>query len=116
MRYRIPRASRRLLAAEDGSVTIEAALGLASLVVVFALTISGVVAVAAYLAAIDTAGAAARAAAIGESFMPPRGSVQTTSSNGVMEATAAMPSPFGTLHATARFPVEYTAGDAPGDS
>ncbi|WKD62184.1 hypothetical protein CCICO_10945 [Corynebacterium ciconiae DSM 44920] len=109
MRYPTRRASRGFAADTDGSVTIEAALGLASLVLVFALTISGMVALASYLSAVDTAGAAARAAAIGERYEPARGKVDITSSNGVMEATAAMPSPFGSVHATARFPVEYTA-------
>ena len=44
---------------DTGSVTIEAALALSSLVLVGALMVSGLVTLADYIAAVDAAGAAA---------------------------------------------------------
>ena len=60
---------------DTGSVTIEAALALSSLVLVGALMVSGLVTLADYIAAVDAAGAAARAHAIGTEYTPPRGTV-----------------------------------------
>lgn len=53
-------------AAERGSVTVEAALGLCSLLVVFGLVIAGVAVVAGQLRCTDAAGAAARLLARGQ--------------------------------------------------
>lgn len=49
------------LCSDDGSVSIEAALALSSLVIVCGLIIAAMATLAAYLAAVDAAGAAARA-------------------------------------------------------
>ncbi|BAU94694.1 hypothetical protein N24_0432 [Corynebacterium suranareeae] len=91
---------------DDGSVSIEAALALSSLVIVCGLIIAAMATLAAYLAAVDVAGAAARAHAIGEDFTPTRGEVNMQESAGMMTATAHIPAPFGQVSANAVFPVE----------
>lgn len=92
---------------ERGSVTIEAAVGIASLMVVLAAGIAGVATVGAYVSAVDTAGAAARAEAVGVHMDPPRGEIHSTVVDGVVEVTAEVPAPYGTMRAVTRFPVEY---------
>lgn len=94
---------------ERGSVTVEAALSLASLVIVCAGMVGAIATLAAQVAAVDAAGAAARSHAIGVTYSPPRGQVQVTTSNGLVTATAAVPAVFGTMQATAVFPVETPA-------
>lgn len=94
---------------ERGSVTVEAALSLASLVIVCALMVGAIATLAAQVAAIDAAGAAARSHAIGVTYTPPRGEVQVATSNGLVTATVAVPAVFGTMQATAIFPVEAPA-------
>lgn len=94
------------LNSDDGSVSIEAAFALSSLVIVCALIIAAMATLAAYLAATDSAGAAARAHAIGESFTPSRGEVSIAENNGMLTATATIPAPFGEISADAIFPVE----------
>lgn len=54
-----------MLRDDHGSVTVEAALALAALVTVAAAMIGGLATLAAYIGAVDVAGAAARAHAIG---------------------------------------------------
>ncbi|WJY64934.1 hypothetical protein CAQUA_00970 [Corynebacterium aquatimens] len=95
------------LVGDRGSVTIEAALALASLVIVAAAIIAGVSTMAAYLSAIDIAGAAARSHAIGVDYNPPRGAVVITQSDGMVTATARVPSPLRTMSAHASYPVEF---------
>ncbi|ANE03031.1 hypothetical protein [Corynebacterium crudilactis] len=94
------------LRSDDGSVSVEAALALSSLVIVCGLIIAAMATLAAYLAAVDTAGAAARAHAIGEHFEPTRGQLDVQEISGMLTATATIPAPFGEVSARAVFPVE----------
>lgn len=107
LRANLDRRFRDLASAEDGYVTIEAALGLSAVVIVVTLVIAGIVTVATYIAAIDTAAAAARAASLGQSYTPARGSVEISHDGDTMTAIARLPSFYGTMSAEARFPVEY---------
>ena len=84
---------------DTGSVTIEAALALSSLVMVGALMVSGLVTLADYIAAVDAAGAAARAHAIGTEYTPPRGTVDIAHDGELVRAVAKVPSPLGTMEA-----------------
>ncbi|AEG80805.1 hypothetical protein AY498_05895 [Corynebacterium ulcerans] len=86
--------------------TIETAIASAALIIVAAAMCGGIVSVAAQLAAIDNAGAAARAHAIGVEFVATRGTIDFTESGGLVTATARVPSPLGTRTATAIFPKE----------
>lgn len=91
-----------------GSVTIEAAVSIACLVVVFSLIVGGLVTLARYLAAIDAAGAAARSHAIGLDYLPVAGvDVSVVEQDGLMAATAKVQTFVGPLEARAVFPVEY---------
>ena len=87
--------------------TVETALSLAALVVVTAAIVGGIATVAAYVAAVDLAGAAARAYAIGVDYSAPRGEVAVSEHAGLATATASIPAPIGTMRATAVFPVEF---------
>ena len=87
---------------DTGSVTIEAALALSSLVLVGALMVSGLVTLADYIAA----GAAARAHAIGTEYTPPRGTVDIAHDGELVRAVAKVPSPLGTMEAEAVYPAE----------
>lgn len=94
---------------DRGSVTIEAALSLTTLMIVCAAMVGAIATLAAQVAAIDAAGAAARSHAIGISYAPPRGQVQVTTTAGLVTATATVPAVFGNREATAVFPVESPA-------
>lgn len=104
-RSRVHRARRRL-GGDRGSVTVEAALALATLVIVCAGMVGAIATLAAQVAAVDAAGAAARSHAIGVTYAPPRGQVQVETADGLVTATATVPAVFGTMNATAVFPVE----------
>lgn len=93
-----------------GSVTIEAALALASLVIVAAGIVGGIATLSAHLAAVDAAGAAARSAAIGVDYQHEGVTVTITESSGLVTAEAAVPAPLGTMRAQAVFPAEIGAG------
>ena len=67
------------LTGERGSVTIEAALSLAVLVTVAAAIVAGISTMAAYVSAVDVAGAAARSHAIGVDYTPPRPNMEAVS-------------------------------------
>ncbi|KHO30210.1 hypothetical protein [Corynebacterium minutissimum] len=95
---------------DAGSVTIEAALALASLVIVAAGIVGGIATLSAHLAAVDAAGAAARAAAIGVDYQREGVAVTITESSGLVTAEAAVPAPLGTMRAQAVFPAEIGAG------
>ena len=119
-----------LLRADQGMVTVEAAFALAAIMTVTALIVAGLATCAAQIAAIDVAGAAARAYVIGVDYTPPRGTVEVTTSSGVLAtgipggswlstagagsgsgvelatATATIPAPFGPVHASAVFALE----------
>ena len=95
-----------LLRTERGSVTVEAALSLVTLVAVTAAVLGAVATMAAHLSAVQMAGAAARAEAVGVAFEPTRGSVQVESGAGVLTVTASVPSVLGSVRATAYAPVE----------
>ncbi|AFM06590.1 hypothetical protein [Corynebacterium pseudotuberculosis] len=86
--------------------TIETAIVSAALIILAAAMCSGIVSVAAQLTAIDNAGAAAPARAIGVEFTAPRGTIDFSESSGLITATARVPSPLGTRTATAIFPKE----------
>ena len=87
--------------------TIETALSLSALVVVTAAIVGGIATVAAYITAVDIAGAAARAHALGVDYAAPRGEVAVTEHAGLATAAASVPAPIGTMRATAVFPVEF---------
>lgn len=87
--------------------TIEAALSLSVLVVVAAAIVSGIATMGAYITAVDVAGAAARAHALGVEYSAPRGEVDITVTGGLATVTAQIPAPVGTMSATAIFPVEF---------
>ncbi|WP_342318890.1 hypothetical protein [Corynebacterium mayonis] len=87
--------------------TIEGALSLTVLITVTAAIISGVATMAAYISAVDIAGAAARAHAIGVDYEPPRGTVSVGQAGGVVTVTAEVPAPLRTMSATAVYPVEF---------
>lgn len=95
-----------MLIDDRGSVTIEAALALASLVTVCGLIVGAIATMASHLAAVEIAGAAARAYAIGVDLTPSRGEVHITESSGLATATAQVPAVFGTQSHSAIFPVE----------
>ena len=84
-----------MLGNDDGVVTVETAIATGALIAVFTTLVAGLVAVGAHLAAIDIAGAAARAYTIGVPYEPPRGAVTVTESGGLATATAVVPSPLG---------------------
>lgn len=100
-----------LVRTDRGSVTIEAAFGLAALVTVAALIIGGMATLASYLSAVDAAGAAARAYAIGTQFQPAsqRVQVRVSESGGLVTAQASVDTVFGQLTADAVFPAEIGA-------
>lgn len=87
--------------------TVETALSLSALVVVTAAIVGGIATVAAYITAVDVAGAAARAYALGVDYSAPRGAVEVTEHAGLATAEATVPAPIGTMRATAVFPVEF---------
>lgn len=87
--------------------TIETALSLSALVVVTAAIVGGIATVAAYITAVDIAGAAARAHALGVDYAAPRGEVAVTENARLATAAASVPAPIGTMRATAVFPVEF---------
>lgn len=94
---------------DRGSVTVEAALSMVTLVTVTAAVLGAMATMAAHLSAVQTAGAAARAEAVGVEFTPAQGSVQVASSGGMITVTATVPAVFGDVAATAIAPLE----DAP---
>lgn len=87
--------------------TVETALSLSALVVVTVAIVGGIATVAAYITAVDVAGAAARAYALGVDYSAPRGAVEVTKRAGLATAEATVPAPIGTMRATAVFPVEF---------
>lgn len=94
---------------ERGSVTVEAALSLAVLVTVAAAIVAGIATMAAYISAVDTAGAAARSRAIGVDYAPPREgvSVSVGESAEVVTVTVVVPAPLSPMTAAASYPVEF---------
>ena len=96
-----PAGGDRLRFNQNGSVTVEAALTLASVIAVAGLLLAGLAGAAARIAAIDAAGAAARAAAIGGTYTPAGGRTTVTEHGGSMTATAVVDSPLGAATATA---------------
>lgn len=100
---------RRRAAAEEGYTTVETAIALGALTVVFIGLVAGVAALAAQLSAIHSAGAAARAAALGEPFQPARGTASISSTGALVTATVSVPSPLGMMRSTAVFPAEMRA-------
>lgn len=97
---------------DSGSVSIEAALALSSLVIVAAAILGGIATLAAHLTAVDTAGAAARAHAIGVDYVPPRGDIEVAvdESGGLVTAEARVPAVLGMMSHTAVFPAEVSGG------
>lgn len=86
--------------------TVETAVGLGSLVAVCGLIVGAIATMAAHLNAVEAAGAAARAHAIGVGYQPTRGEVTVTEAGGLATATARVPSPLGERTHSAVFPVE----------
>lgn len=96
-----------MLRDNTGSVTVEAALSLAVLVTVAAAIVGGIATMAAYISAVDIAGAAARSHAIGVDYAPPRGSVSVAEGGGMVTVTAQVPAALFDVSATAVYPVEF---------
>lgn len=88
-------------------ISIETAISLSALVTVAAAIVAGIATVATYIAAVDTAGAAARAHAIGVAYEPARGRVDIAEADGIVTVTAIVPAAIGDMRATARYPIEY---------
>lgn len=86
--------------------TIEAAMGLGSLVVVCGVIVGAVATMSAHLVAVDTAGAAARSHALGVEHTPGRGEVSVTESDGLVTVVATVPAPLGHRTHEAVFPRE----------
>lgn len=99
---------KKLVFNDRGSVTIEAALSLSVLIIVAAAIVGAMATMAAYISAVDIAGAAARAHAIGVEYQPPRSdiSVNVGESAGLVTVTASVPGVIGTMSAEAAFPAE----------
>lgn len=99
---------KKLVFNDRGSVTIEAALSLSVLIIVAAAIVGAMATMAAYISAVDIAGAAARAHAIGVEYRPPRSdiSVSVGESAGLVTVTASVPGVIGTMSADAAFPAE----------
>ncbi|MFZ2290942.1 hypothetical protein [Corynebacterium casei] len=99
---------KKLVLNDRGSVTIEAALSLSVLIIVAAAIVGAMATMAAYISAVDIAGAAARAHAIGVEYQPPRSdiSVSVGESAGLVTVTASVPGVIGTMSADAAFPAE----------
>lgn len=99
---------KKLVFNDRGSVTIEAALSLSVLIIVAAAIVGAMATMAAYISAVDIAGAAARAYAIGVEYQPPRSdiSVSVGESAGLVTVTASVPGVIGTMSADAAFPAE----------
>lgn len=108
-----PSGGWSLLLGDRGSVSIEAALALSSLVIVAAAFIAGIATVGAQVAAVDAASAAARAAAIGVSYSPPRGHVEVSSDGHLVTAHVSVPGPLGRMTAQAIVPAELVSEGAP---
>ncbi|CCE53961.1 MAG: hypothetical protein ACTIA3_07790 [Corynebacterium casei] len=99
---------KKLVFNDRGSVTIEAALSLSVLIIVAAAIVGAMATMAAYISAVDIAGAAARAHAIGVEYQPPSSdiSVSVGESAGLVTVTASVPGVIGTMSADAAFPAE----------
>ena len=99
---------KKLVFNDRGSVTIEAALSLSVLVIAAAAIVGAIATMAAYISAVDIAGAAARAQAIGVEYRPPGEdiSVSVVESSGLITVTARVPGVIGTMSARAAFPAE----------
>src|SRR5699024_7922474 len=99
---------KKLVFNDRGSVTIEAALSLSVLVIVAAAIVGAIATMAAYISAVDIAGAAARAQAIGVEYWPPREVtfVSVLVSSGLIAVTAPVSGVSGTTPATAAFPAD----------
>lgn len=92
---------------EGGVITIELAIGLAALILTLGMAVAALATMGAYISAVDIAGAAARAHAIGENFEPPRGNIEVAEHNGMVYIRATVPAPLGTMEAQAQYPVQY---------
>ncbi|WBT09047.1 hypothetical protein PAB09_01490 [Corynebacterium sp. SCR221107] len=99
------------MADDAGMTTLEAAMAVSILVGVAAMIIAGIATLAAYIRVVDTAGAAARAHAIGEEFAPVGATVTVTVTGGMVEVTARDDSFLIPLSAQARFPQELADGN-----
>ncbi|WJZ01485.1 hypothetical protein [Corynebacterium freiburgense] len=95
------------LRGDQGSTSIEAAIGLGALVIVCSLAVAALASLAAYISAVDIAGAAARSYAIGVEYQPPRGNVTYSNDGTFVTATARVDGPLKTFDAQAVFPMEY---------
>lgn len=100
----------RLWLEDTGSTTVESALGITAIVSVMLAVVTGLIAVAGYIGAVDTAGAAARAHSLGVDYQPAKGEVSIHEHGGLISAVAHYPAPWGTISATATFPSERYQG------
>ncbi|AZA14547.1 TadE family type IV pilus minor pilin [Corynebacterium choanae] len=93
--------ARDCVSNERGAATVETAFGVMSLLVVTMVLFGGLVAVGTRIAAIDAAGAAARAAAIGQPYTPRKGEVTIDNDGMMVTATVRYQSLFGDIVASA---------------
>ncbi|SQG63869.1 Uncharacterised protein [Corynebacterium renale] len=93
---------------DTGSVTLEAAMGIASLITIMMVAFVGLATVGAHIHATHAAGSAARAAAIGEdpATASERATITVRRDPTWVHVTAEVPAPIGTATAQASFPME----------
>ncbi|WP_018297920.1 hypothetical protein [Corynebacterium lubricantis] len=96
-----------MLRDERGSVTVEAALSLATLMIVAAALVAACATMAAQIAATDIAGAAARAHAIGVDYTAENAEIVVSESGGIVTVSVTKPAAIGKVTAQASYPVEY---------
>lgn len=92
---------------ERGSVTVEAALSLATLMIVAAAIVAACATMAAQIAATDIAGAAARAHAIGVDYSVANADIAVSEAEGVVTVSVTKPAAIGRVTAQVSYPVEY---------
>lgn len=91
--------------------TIETAISLGAVFLVAAGAILGLFTAGCYLSAVDLAGAAARAASVGSTLTPPRGTAIVVPQGEWVEVTATVGSPFGPMKAHVKYPRELHIWD-----
>lgn len=96
-----------MLRDERGSVTVEAALSLATLMFVAAAIVAACATMAAHISAANIAGAAARSHAIGVEYSADKAEIQVSESDGIVSVEVTLPAAIGKATAQAKYPVEY---------
>lgn len=89
---------------DAGMITLELAIGIATFITVLLLAVAALASLGAYISAVDIAGAAARAYAVGQPYSPPRGEVQVHEDASLVYVTAKVPTVGFSMEATAIYP------------